>query len=86
MLRARWRASIARRSSSSAASRARRRPSRSGAAPDGDETRIVLVGRLPWWARGRLRRRISALVMCPGAAGAPADRGVTLRDGAGTLA
>jgi hypothetical protein len=53
---------------------------------DGDETRIVLVGRLPWWARGRLRRRISALVMCPGAAGAPADRGVTLRDGAGTLA
>jgi hypothetical protein len=53
---------------------------------DGDETRIVLVGRLPWWARGRLRRRISKLVMCPGSADAAPEPTVTLRDGAGTLA
>jgi hypothetical protein len=51
-----------------------------------DERRLVLVGRLPWWARGRLRRRISRFVMCPGAAGATAERGVPLREGAGTLA
>jgi hypothetical protein len=55
-------------------------------AADADETRIVLVGRLPWWARGRLRRRISCLVMCPGAAGAAPEREVPLGDGAGTLA
>jgi hypothetical protein len=53
---------------------------------DGDETKILLVGRLPWWARGRLRRRISALVMCPGAADADPEPGVTLGEGAGTLA
>jgi hypothetical protein len=51
-----------------------------------DEQRLVLVGRLPWWARGRLRRRVSRFVMCPGAAEATAERGVTLREGAGTLA
>jgi hypothetical protein len=51
-----------------------------------DEMRIVLVGRLPWWARGRLRRRISRLVMCPGAAGATPEPAVPLREGAGTLA
>jgi hypothetical protein len=51
-----------------------------------DEQRLVLVGRLPWWARGRLRRRISRFVMCPGAAEATAECGVTLREGAGTLA
>lgn len=55
-------------------------------AADEDETRVVLVGRLPWWARGRLRRRISKLVMCPGAADAAPEPTVALRDGAGTLA
>jgi hypothetical protein len=53
-------------------------------AADEDETRVVLVGRLPWWARGRLRRRISRLVMCPGAADAAAEPTVSLREGAGT--
>jgi Universal stress protein family len=55
-------------------------------AADEDEARVVLVGRLPWWARGRLRRRISKLVMCPGAADAAPEPTVALRDGAGTLA
>jgi len=53
---------------------------------DGDETRIVLVGRLPWWARGALRRRLSRLVTCPGAADDAPERGVPLGEGAGTLA
>jgi hypothetical protein len=49
---------------------------------DGDETRLVLVGCLPWWARGALRRRVSRLVVLP-AAPEPA---VGLRGRAGTLA
>ena len=53
---------------------------------DGDETRIVLIGRLPWWARGALRRRLSRLVTCPGAADAAPERSVPLRGSAGTLA
>jgi hypothetical protein len=53
---------------------------------DGDETRIVLIGRLPWWARGALRRRLSRLVVCPGARGTVPERGVALHEGAGTLA
>jgi hypothetical protein len=53
---------------------------------DGDETRIVLVRRLPWWARGALRRRLSRLVLCPGVPGEAPERGVALREGAGTLA
>ena len=36
-------------------------------AADADERCIVLVGRLPWWARGALRRRIGRLVLLPGA-------------------
>jgi hypothetical protein len=55
-------------------------------AADDDETHVVLVGRLPWWARGALRRRISRLVLCPGVAGEASERGVTLHEGAGTLA
>jgi hypothetical protein len=55
-------------------------------AADGDETRIVLVGRLPWWARGALRRRLSRLVVLPDAPGTAPDRSIALRDGAGTLA
>ena len=53
---------------------------------DGDETRIVLIGRLPWWARGALRRRLSRLVVCPGARGTAPEPGGGLREGAGTLA
>jgi hypothetical protein len=52
-------------------------------AADGDATRIVLVGRLPWWARGALRRRLSALVVLPEAdprAGEP-EPAVPLRAG-----
>ena len=55
-------------------------------AADEDETRVVLVGRLPWLARGRLRRRISKLVMCPGAVDAAPEPTAPLREGAGTLA
>jgi hypothetical protein len=55
-------------------------------AADGDETRIVLIGGLPWWARGALRRRLARLVVCPDSAGAAPERGVTVREGAGTLA
>jgi hypothetical protein len=51
-----------------------------------DEMRVVLVGRLPWWARGALRRRVGRLVMLPDAP-APADGPpVALRERAGTLA
>jgi hypothetical protein len=53
---------------------------------DEDERRVVLVGRLPWWARGALRRRLSRLVVCPGSRGTTPERGVAVRDGAGTLA
>ena len=53
---------------------------------DGDETRIVLIRGLPWWARGALRRRLSRLVVCPGARDTVPEHGVGLHDGAGTLA
>jgi hypothetical protein len=55
-------------------------------AADGDETRIVLIGRLPWWARGALRRRLSRLVVCPGPRGTTPEPGVAVGGGAGTLA
>jgi hypothetical protein len=51
-----------------------------------DETRVVLVGRLPWWARGALRRCISDLVLLPDVPAAERERPVALRRGAGTLA
>jgi hypothetical protein len=52
-----------------------------------DDRCLVLVGRLPWWARGALRRRLSRLVLLPDAAttGAP-EPPVRLRERAGTLA
>jgi hypothetical protein len=53
---------------------------------DGDETRIVLIRGLPWWARGALRRRLSRLVVCPGARDTVPEHGVGLHEGAGTLA
>jgi len=55
-------------------------------AADGDETRIVLIRRLPWWARGALRRRLSRLVVCPGARDATPEPAVALHERAGTLA
>jgi hypothetical protein len=55
-------------------------------AADADDTRVVLVGRLPWWARGALRRRVSRLVLLPDAPAAETDRAVTLPGRAGTLA
>jgi len=51
-----------------------------------DDRRLVLVGRLPWWARGALRRRISSLVLLPDAPAAERERPVPVRRGAGTLA
>jgi hypothetical protein len=54
---------------------------------DADDTRVVLVGRLPWWARGALRHRISSLVLLPGAPVADAPgRTMTVGGSAGTLA
>jgi hypothetical protein len=54
---------------------------------DADATRVVLVGRLPWWARGALRRRISDLVLLPGApAGDASEHSTGLHRSAGTLA
>ena len=52
-----------------------------------DDMCLVLVGRLPWWARGGgARRRVGRLVMLPDAP-APADGPpVALRERAGTLA
>jgi hypothetical protein len=51
-----------------------------------DDTRVVLVGRLPWWARGALRGRVSRLVLLPDAPPADRERPVALRRRAGTLA
>jgi hypothetical protein len=51
----------------------------------GDDRTIVLVGRLPWWARGALRRRVSRLVMLPDSLAPAPDRGVALRERTGTL-
>jgi hypothetical protein len=54
---------------------------------DADATRVVLVGRLPWWARGALRGRISDLVLLPGTpAGDAGEPAAALRRSAGTLA
>jgi hypothetical protein len=53
---------------------------------DVDDTRVVLVGRLPWWARGALRRRVSRLVLLPDGPPAERERPATLRSRAGTLA
>jgi hypothetical protein len=55
-------------------------------AAEGDDTRVVLVGRLPWWARGALRRRLRSLVMLPDSPAPDAERAMPLRRRAGTLA
>jgi hypothetical protein len=55
-------------------------------AADGDETRLVLVRRLPWWARGALRRRLRRLVLVPEAPQRPAEAAVALPERAGTPA
>jgi hypothetical protein len=51
-----------------------------------DDTRVVIVGRLPWWARGALRRRISRLVLLPDAPAAEPERAAPLRGRARTIA
>jgi hypothetical protein len=53
---------------------------------DGDETRLVLVGCLPWWARGALRRRLCRLVVLPDSPPAAPEPAVGVRGRAGTLA
>jgi hypothetical protein len=57
-------------------------------AGEGDNMCLVLVGRLPWWARGALRRRLSRLVLLPDspAPTADAERALALQRRAGTLA
>ena len=52
----------------------------------GDDTCLVLVGRLPWWARGALRRRLGQLVLLPDAPDPKTGRRVPLHQRAGTLA
>jgi hypothetical protein len=56
-------------------------------AAEDDDTRLVLVRRLPWWARGALRRRVRRLVLVPEApASAPAEAPAALPERAGTPA
>jgi hypothetical protein len=55
-------------------------------AADRDDTRVVLVGRLPWWARGALRRRISSLVLLADTPAGEPEPHAALRRRAGTLA
>jgi hypothetical protein len=56
-------------------------------AAEHDETRLVLVRRLPWWARGALRRRLARLVLVPeGPTTRPAEAPDALPERAGTLA
>ena len=62
---------------------ARRRLVRDAEA-DRDSTSVVLVGRLPWWARGALRRRLSRLVTLADAPPAGPERPVALRGRAGS--
>jgi hypothetical protein len=52
-----------------------------------DDSRLVLVRRLPWWARGALRRRLARLVLVPDApASRPAEAPASLPERAGTPA
>ena len=54
---------------------------------DDDDTRLVMVRRLPWWARGALRRRLRRLVVVPDAPSARSSEApVTVPEGAGTPA
>jgi hypothetical protein len=55
-------------------------------AADNDDMRLVMVRRLPWWARGALRRRLRRLVLVPDAPERASEPAVTLADGAGTPA
>lgn len=50
------------------------------------DTCLVLVGRLPWWARGALRRRVGRLVVLPDAPAVADGVPVALHERAGTLA
>ena len=51
-----------------------------------DDMRLVMVRRLPWWARGALRRRLRRLVLVPDAPERAPEPAVTLAEGAGTPA
>jgi hypothetical protein len=56
-------------------------------AAEDDDRRLVLVRRLPWWARGALRRRLRRLVVVPEAPAAPpAEAPAALPERAGTPA
>jgi hypothetical protein len=56
-------------------------------AAEDDDRRLVLVRRLPWWARGALRRRLRRLVVVPEApVGPPAEAPAALPERAGTPA
>jgi hypothetical protein len=53
-----------------------------------DDTQLLVVRRLPWWARGALRRRLSRRVLVPdlGVTSPAAQGGGSARRRAGTLA
>jgi hypothetical protein len=56
-------------------------------AAEDDDTRLVLVRGLPWWAHGALGRRLRRLVIIPDApAGRAAEAPVPLPERAGTPA
>jgi hypothetical protein len=56
-------------------------------AAEDDDRRLVLVRRLPWWARGALRRRLRRLVVVPEApVSPPAEAPAALPERAGTPA
>ena len=55
-------------------------------AAEEDDRRVVLVRRLPWWARGALRRRLRSLVLLPDSPAPDTERTMPLRRRAGTLA
>jgi hypothetical protein len=56
-------------------------------AAEDDDRRLVLVRRLPWWARGALRRRLRRLVLVPDVTPTrAAEAPVTVPEGAGTPA
>ena len=64
----------------------RDREGRVGDPADDLERRVVLVGGLPWWARGALRRRVDRLVTLPDVPAVADERPVALSERAGTLA
>ena len=51
---------------------------------DADGSHLLLVGRMPWWARSAVCQRLGRLALLPRAL-RPAARGATARERAGTV-